>query len=153
MYERSYWEEKLKDANEKWILGHLVWTDFWAEDDAATETHYHGHRGVIELGDIDLIEDPQGRGFVLVHYPIEEYDKDIAEIYFAFVIPEHRRRGVLRGMMERLKNTARRKKIWIECKKDLGPMWRAQGFEPCKKRRPGGAELYKDCEEEYVMKL
>lgn len=146
---KEYWETELRKAGEKWVIGHLIWKDFWESDGPLKEYKYHGSRGVTELGETELLEDPQGRGFILTHHPVEEWDRDIVEIYFAFVIPEHRRQGVLRGMMERLKEKSKRRKFWIECKKDVGAVWRAQGFKPCKSRRIDTSE----CEEEYILTL
>lgn len=123
-----YWihEMCLQHTESTWLLSHSA---YFATLGIVPSRFVETNRGVHEIVPGFFVTDSEKRGFMLV-MPMSDQPNGWFELYYAFVDPSHRYKGVLRSMVERLKEqlSQQRSVIWLECKPDLLPCWRSLGF-------------------------
>ena len=69
---------------------------------------------------------------------------DYNELYFALVDEPHRRKGVLRGLVQRLDQNV---PLWLVCTRDVAEVWKAMGFTLTKRQGRGSS-----CDYEFMRK-
>ena len=140
------WKREVCERNgHTWVLGHNAYkmTDDPTQFDEPVYTNTN--RGFHEVKPGFFVEDSQQRGFVLVSPMGDEW----FELYFALVDAEHRRQGILRAMVDEVVNRLPNGSIlWLECREEDAPCWRALNFSPAKERLLGPAD---GCDHEFKL--
>lgn len=75
MSNRKYWEEKLIEDNEKWLIYDDNWLKYWNNNDKNIDIYFYEHMG-----------------FIVIR-------KDIKCIHFAYVCSNYRGYGILKKMI------------------------------------------------------
>lgn len=118
----EYWKDLCIRNNHSWIFTHTIWKTVTKKFDTATTVYTKS---------AVFIPDSLCRGFILLDMvpKVDITTESNIFVYFAMVDKVHRRKGVLKSMLEKVRSRYAGFKLWLECKPSKTEIWRKCGFQ------------------------